>query len=260
MQNTNTILNFSTAPKNILWLPKPRRIYIRHGFSFANQEGDPWYINEDSALFNMDDHQVPLVELGKRQVTGVGFFVGDLVGHKADVIIDSGLLRAIQSRELILEAGFDPRFPIEKISMALVRERLSGSLRKSTAEQRSQISYLNLIEQQFVDDPVHAQPIGGEALVSVVDRLLTYELFLWLTYPGKVVLTVCHGNVIRAREMLHYMQTRNFSLEQANEYLKSYFPGNCTVHEYNQEKQNGKDVLTKHHPIEPPYNSGTGCW
>lgn len=122
---------------------------------------------------------IPLNELGRVQARETG---EKLARHSWDLIVSSPLGRALETAAIIAEQIGHPT----PATHSGIRERNYGDAEGLTGAE---------LESRY---PGHADVPGRESRDEVMDRVLNAMHEIASDYPGKHILLVAHGGVIRA--------------------------------------------------------------
>lgn len=166
-------------------------ILVRHGQS-------EW--NLKNLFTGWRDPSLSDVGIYEARTTGEGLY---LSGHKPDIAFTSGLQRAHQTLDIILEETLRTKpHPIEIIKNTALNERdygdLSG-LNKDDARIKWGEEQVQIWRRSY-----DISPPNGESLKDTAERVIPYykETILPHIREGKTVLVVAHGNSLRALVML----------------------------------------------------------
>lgn len=151
--------------------------FVRHGETIWNFEGR-WQGWQDS----------PLTEKGQEQAAEAA---RKLQGCGATQLFTSDVGRALQTADII---GEELHLYAQRES--LLRERFYGEFEGLTSDE---------IDAKFPGVRYEAgrdlrdtwRPIGGESLVEVGSRVMTFIRTAAVHYPGKTVVAVTHSGVLR---------------------------------------------------------------
>ena len=166
-----------------LWL-------LRHGQSLGNVANDEARHHPVDRLDIADrDMDVPLSDVGRRQASAFGRWLGSLPpGDRPDVVVCSPYVRAVQTAELALvAAGLDAHLVRDE----RLREREFGVLDLLTHRG---------VEREFPTEATrrdrigkfYYRPPGGESWVDVALRLRSLRDSLVREYADRRVLVVTH--------------------------------------------------------------------
>ncbi len=183
--------------------PWTRLFVVRHGETKWNFEGR-WQGWLDS----------PLTEKGREQAARAGETLKDC-GATAIWTSDAG--RARETAEIIGRA-----LNLRPEADAGPRERFYGKYEGMTSSE---------IDEKFPDTRYEAgrdlrdtwRPVGGETLVEVSARVLTFIRQMTEKYPGETIVLVTHSGVLRVLDALSSRQSLEQIWEQA--------PANCAIFE-----------------------------
>lgn len=163
---------------------------------------------------------IPLNEIGKKQATLVA---KRLANEQWDVLISSDLSRA---RETALEISMAVHLPIVAFDRRL-REIDKGALNGTTEEERVQLWGSNWRELDHGDESLESlRKRGVEAVQDIV-----------LTYPGKKIIVVSHGALLRQTllailqiEQLEVLENTSVTTIVKQEEDWKLIQYNCTSH------------------------------
>ncbi len=182
-----------------------RLFVVRHGETKWNFEGR-WQGWLDS----------PLTEKGREQAARAGETLKDC---GAKILYSSDAGRARETATIIGQAlGLQPQ------PDAALRERFYGEYEGMTSAE---------IDDKFPDTRYESgrdmrdtwRPIGGESLVEVTARVITFIRQVAAEHPGETVAIVTHAGVLRVLDAV--------SSRQSLEDIWERIPGNCTIFELN---------------------------
>ena len=171
-----------------LWL-------LRHGQSLGNVARDaaraPGTLTLDIADRDMD---VPLSELGRRQASAFGRWLGEQpLDERPEVVLTSPYVRAVQTAELVLAAAEMSELKVHLDER--LRERELGILDLLTREGVIAKHPEEAARRERLGKFYHRPP-GGESWVDVALRLRSLRDSISLEHDGRRVLIVTHEVVI----------------------------------------------------------------
>lgn len=180
------------------------RFYVvRHGETVWNHQGR-WQGWQDS----------PLTELGHKQAAGAAEKLKDC---GASGVFSSDAGRAVQTASVIGEAlGLDVR------QDAALRERYYGEYEGMTSAEIDE-KFPGTRYEPGRDRRDTWQPIGGETLVDVSSRIMTFLRQAAELHTGESLVVVTHAGVLRVLDALASRE----SLED----IWHRVPGNCAIFE-----------------------------
>lgn len=150
---------------------------VRHGQTDCNRRG-----------IIQGETDTPLNEEGIKQATTMA---SDLKHIKFDAVFSSDLIRAKKTAEII---AFEKKLAVE--TTKLLRERRYGRFNGKPSELMKEFfdEWEVLSKKERLDyKPYEEYETDGE----VVIRLITFLRETTVAYPGKNVLIVCHGGIMR---------------------------------------------------------------
>ena len=177
-----------------LWL-------VRHGQSAGNVARD---VAEQGGLSVIDiadrDIDVPLSELGRRQASALGAWIGGLaMDERPSALLCSPYLRARRTMDVLVEqGGLDP--DAVRVDERL-REKEFGILDRLT-RRGIEVQYPKLAEQRAHVGKFYFRPPGGESWCDVILRLRSVLDTLTREYRGERVLIVSHQVVVNCMRYL----------------------------------------------------------
>jgi broad specificity phosphatase PhoE len=216
-------------------------VVVRHAESRRNvtKKGARYFANEEarSTVKGIPDHKVDLTELGVEQARRTGVALRERYGV-FDYIYHSGYLRAERTADLILAAYTDEeRARTKKVANTFIRERHTGYAYDMTVEEVER--YFPWMEEYWATfGPFHGTPIGGESIISVVDRAYLFIGMVRRKHRGKKVCIVSHGHCIRC---IRYKLER-WTDDDAVAWKPGEEPENCSLLLYEPDEL-GKIVL-----------------
>jgi broad specificity phosphatase PhoE len=183
-------------------------ILARHGESLYNRvKGSfPHYPDTPSGrrVTNIPEHRLPLTRRGRVQARRLGLHLHRTFG-RFDKVYDSGYTRAVQTRQLALEAAYTPEevAAMRPRSELLLRERENGLIRNMPpAVAARAVPMYDLWERQFQENPFLTRFPCGESVADVADRLRQFRALLIEHHAGEAVLVFCHSVVMKAMRVL----------------------------------------------------------
>jgi len=226
------------------YMNKPKLLVIvRHGESIANvAKGDNSFYPEDSVhvIKGFADHAVPLTEQGRLQAEQTGLALKERYGT-FDAVYDSGYLRTIQTRELLLKPYTPEELESVKIRHShLIREREAGYTFDMTAAEAN-MNFPWLKEYFHTFGRFYARPPGGQSQADVCTMV---HHFLGQMYQRRVnqkVLVVTHGHTTRAFRF----NLENWTAARYEEEMdRGCSVSNCGVTEYRYNEASRRLELT----------------
>jgi broad specificity phosphatase PhoE len=228
----------------------PSIVVCRHGQSLANILGDVSFIGDDpvkhKTLIEIEDYQVPLTELGVAQAKQLGKFLHARFGIP-DAVVDSGYLRAVQTRVTALETGYSDR-EIRRMYIRTddrFRERECGTLRKVSLDKRESLSFWEQHQKDWKANPYQSRPLGGESVADMVTRTRQAILEIRDDHPNELVFVFCHGHTMRSIEI----PMAGLKIEESIKLLKHGWIPNCEIHFYEGTDRGWKKVK-KFNPLK----------
>ena len=211
----------------------PDLLYVvRHGESAGN-------IARDAALeaghhmidIDVRDVDVPLSELGERQATALGRWLGALPREEQpNIVLTSPYLRARDTAGLIVKTAGMREDSYSLIVDERFREKEFGILDRLTAAG---------IKDQFPDQAefrrllgkFYHRPPGGESWCDVILRLRSATEMLAREYSGERVLIVCHAVVVLCMRYIleHLTESDLLAIDKKQEIA------NCSVTLYEHD-------------------------
>src|SRR5690242_1251635 len=167
---------------------------IRHGQSEGNAVRDAATGTEVEALDIADrDMDVELSELGRRQATALGVWIGRLPEpERPDVVYSSPYVRAFDTATALLESA-----------------GLTGEIRRDERLRERELGIFDLLTRRGIEAryPAEAErrarlgkfyhrPPGGESWVDVALRARSFFASIELQHPGQRIAIVTHEVVI----------------------------------------------------------------
>jgi broad specificity phosphatase PhoE len=182
----------------------PRAVWVvRHGQSAGNVARDA---AEAAGLPVIDiverDIDTPLSDLGRRQATALGHWLGQLPAERRpEVLLCSPYVRARQTAQLMREAaGFDPDHFRIRVDERL-REKEFGVLDRLTRFGIRQ-KYPELSDQRAHVGKFYFRPPGGESWCDVILRLRSLLEMITREHEGDRVLVVAHQVIVNCLRYL----------------------------------------------------------
>ena len=157
---------------------KTKLILIRHAESVANA----------TQIIQSDTFDAPLSDLGKRQAETLA---NRLAGLSFDRLFTSSYSRAIQTAAYIRKFHMD----VPYAEMRELRERFRGPIGGMSKDEFEE-KHPELVEQWRKE--IDARPEGGENFEDLHNRVVPLLEKHAKENPGKTLLYVIHGNVIKA--------------------------------------------------------------
>jgi len=155
-------------------------IFVRHGETEANRTGRVAGQRLDEAL-------------NRNGLEQVGRLLSEIGTRHFDIVFSSTLLRAKETAEAIAR-----RFGKPILFSDDLRERDFGSLSGLTWEEMTEQAGSGVdMKQVDFEQRYDYRPFGGESVDDVRKRLLRFRDHVKREYPGKSVLAVTHGGIIR---------------------------------------------------------------
>lgn len=208
-------------------------VVVRHGQSLRNAvKGDRLdYPDtpEARALAALQDHEIPLSELGRQQAVALGPVLRERFGL-FDRCYDSGYRRAVETRALALQAGYAPE-EIARMAVRsemLLREREPGLLRTMTAAEMQANPLLRRWLSEYEANPFQTRHLGGESVADVCDRARQFLLLVIEHHSGQKVPVFCDDLVMKALRIVLERQ----DVDSAMQTLRSLRIPNCGFHVY----------------------------
>lgn len=160
-------------------------ILVRHGESAANVSeiisGDP---------------QTPLTDLGVHQATNTGKQIAMKYDPRELQIVASPYKRAHDTAlHIAREIGHDPSSIVLDPEL---RERHFGEFEGRHVDFQKVPGYVVQVRKGYNRANEHFRPDGGESLVDVSNRAVPAIQRHLAAFPGKHLLVVAHGHVIKA--------------------------------------------------------------
>lgn len=208
-------------------------VVVRHGESLRNvvKGGRLDYPDTPEAreLARLQDHEIPLSPLGRKQAAALGPVLRERFGL-FDRCYDSGYRRAVETRELALAAGYPPeelaRFAFR--SDMLLREREPGLMRTMTAAEMEQSPLLKRWLAEYEANPFQTRHLGGESVADVCDRVRQFLLLVIEHHSEGRILVFCHDLVMKAFRIVLERQ----DVAGAIQTVRSLDIRNCGFHAY----------------------------
>src|SRR6185436_12081012 len=219
---------------NQIW---PERLYIvRHGESAGNVARDA-AVEAGERMIDIDirDVDVPLSQLGQRQATALGRWIGALPDNeRPNIVLTSPYLRARHSAGLIVKTAGMREDSYSLIVDERFREKEFGILDRLTAVG---------VREQFPDQAefrrllgkFYHRPPGGESWCDVILRLRSATEMISREYCGQRVLIVCHAVVVLCMRYIieHLTEPELLAIDKAAEIA------NCSVTSYEHDESLG---------------------
>lgn len=155
-------------------IPPPALLVItRHAESERNvaKRGRPFFPDADAAapFRGRSDADTALTEAGRAAARALGLVLRERFGA-FDLIVDSGVLRTMETIEGVLEAWPETeRTRVTRVSDHLIRERDPGHAVNMTTDEAAH-AFPWLQEYWKSEGPFYARPPGGENLADVAER------------------------------------------------------------------------------------------
>jgi len=219
---------------NQIW---PDRLYIvRHGESAGNVARDA-AVEAGERMIDIDirDVDVPLSQLGQRQATALGRWIGALPDNeRPNIVLTSPYLRARHSAGLIVKTAGMREDSYSLIVDERFREKEFGILDRLTAVG---------VREQFPDQAefrrllgkFYHRPPGGESWCDVILRLRSATEMISREYCGQRVLIVCHAVVVLCMRYIleHLTEAELLAIDKKAEIA------NCGVTSYEHDESLG---------------------
>jgi broad specificity phosphatase PhoE len=157
---------------------------VRHGESEHN-------VNEI-----MQGHSdSPLTPKGREQAKGRARDFKDII---IDKVFASDLIRAQRTAEII---GIEKSLEVN--TTKILRERFFGSyeghpISEFTEKTKHLLEKLKILSEAEKQDFKYEQDSGYESNNEIAERMLTFLRETAVVYPGKTILVVSHGSIMRA--------------------------------------------------------------
>jgi broad specificity phosphatase PhoE len=175
-------------------------VVVRHGESVANAAfAAANAAGRASAGISGPDSDVPLTDLGRRQATALGHWLGALPADRfPEVALCSPYLRARHTFELAAAAA-ERDNPRARVRLSRVddrlRDRVMGELQMLTRMQIAERFPAEAQRRRTVDEYVYRPP-GGESFGDVAERLASLLTDVRREHAGRRVLVVAHDAVV----------------------------------------------------------------
>ncbi len=212
-------------------------VAVRHGQSLANFIEKGPFIGDETgrhaATMILEDHEIPLTALGISQAKKLGKFLRKKFGVP-DVVIDSGYLRAIETRQSALHSGYTKK----EIAGIIIksddrfRERECGTMRKVPKELRESLPHWKQHQKDYFANPYQTRPIDGESIADMIPRIRQAWQEIENQYPHLLIFIFCHGHVLRAIEL----SISHLTVAESIKFIKETRVANCEVHSYRSKK------------------------
>jgi broad specificity phosphatase PhoE len=223
----------------------------RHGESAGNRARDEAEAN-GSAVIDLPtrDMDVPLSDLGERQATALGRWIGGMdPREQPTVVLVSSYVRAQQTADIALKAAGLEHLP--RVFDERLREREFGVLDGLTKRG---------ITERFPDEAerrkrlgkFYHRPPGGESWADVIVRLRAVLHELGSDYAGERVLIVAHQVVVLIFRYLieHLNEEEILEIDHAAEIA------NCSLTRFEHDSGEGRLVLRCWNEVAPVAQSG----
>jgi len=228
-------------------------VLIRHGESVRNKikKGAVYFADEFARrdIEGIPDQEIPLSEEGWRQAREIGPKLRERFGAP-DYAYHSGYLRTMQTMEGALQAyAAEERALIKERMNLFIRERDPGYAYDMTKEEgEDAFPFLDHYWKMF--GGFFAQPIGGESLAKVTERVYLFLNMLFRDRGGKKVFVFTHGGTIRCFRFL----LEHWNYDQALKWPPGQSPKNCGVTAYRCDPNDGRLVLEDYNTVywHPP--------
>jgi broad specificity phosphatase PhoE len=181
------------------------------------------------------DIDVPLSELGQRQATALGRWVGALpTDRRPNIVLTSPYLRARHTAGLIVKTAGMREDSYSLIVDERLREKEFGILDRLTAVGiRDQ--YPDQAEFRRLLGKFYHRPPGGESWCDVILRLRSATEMIAREYCGQRVLIVCHAVVVLCMRYIleHLTESELLAIDKKSEIA------NCSVTLYEHDENLG---------------------
>ena len=181
------------------------------------------------------DIDVPLSELGQRQATALGRWVGALPNdRRPNIVLTSPYLRARHTAGLIVKTAGMREDSYSLIVDERLREKEFGILDRLTAVGiRDQ--YPDQAEFRRLLGKFYHRPPGGESWCDVILRLRSVTEMIAREYCGQRVLIVCHAVVVLCMRYIleHLTESELLAIDKKSEIA------NCSVTLYEHDETLG---------------------
>jgi len=231
---------------SVLWL-------IRHGQSAGNVARDEAHANGMPRIaLDRRDVDVPLSGLGMDQARALGhWFAQGEAGSRPDVILSSPYLRALQTAEILREAGgchADLRICLDE----RLREKEFGILDGLTS---AGIRELHPEQADFrkVLGKFYHRPPGGESWVDVIFRLRALLDTVSLHYAGRRVMIVAHQVVVLCMRYVleNLTESEILAIDAKGDVA------NCSITQYRFDPSLQRLTLENYNTVAPLEREGT---
>jgi 2,3-bisphosphoglycerate-dependent phosphoglycerate mutase len=185
----------TVSPPHARW--PSRLLLVRHGESAGNVARDAAHAAGQARIDIADrDADVPLSSRGVDQSLALGQWIADRpLSERPEIVLSSPYRRALQTAELVAEAGAAlPDAPPAVVDERL-REREFGVLDRLTRSGIEQF-YPEQAEIRARLGKFYHRPPGGESWCDVILRLRSLVDTLSLHYAGRRVMIVGHEVVV----------------------------------------------------------------
>jgi broad specificity phosphatase PhoE len=209
---------------------------VRHGESAGNVARDA-AVQAGEPMIDIDirDIDVPLSELGQRQATALGRWVGALpTDRRPNIVLTSPYLRARHTAGLIVKTAGMREDSYSLIVDERLREKEFGILDRLTAVGiRDQ--YPDQAEFRRLLGKFYHRPPGGESWCDVILRLRSATEMIAREYCGQRVLIVCHAVVVLCMRYIleHLTESELLAIDKKSEIA------NCSVTLYEHDETLG---------------------
>ncbi len=223
-------------------------VLIRHGESVRNKikKGAVYFADEVARrdIEGIPDHEIPLSDEGWRQARETGPKLRQRFGLP-DYAYHSGYLRTMETMRGVLEAySVEERAAIKERMNPFIRERHPGYTYDMTQEEAEAVfPFIDHYWKMF--GGFFAQPVGGESLAKVTERVYLFLNMLFRDKGGKKVFVFTHGGTIRCFRFL----LEHWHYEQALKWPPGQSPKNCGVTAYRFDAAAGRLILEDYNTV-----------
>lgn len=223
-------------------------VLVRHAESLRNsvKRGATYFADDEMrrTVRGTPDHEIPITDTGMRQAFETGKALRNRFGL-FDYIYDSGYLRTVQTRELLLSAYSEQEREKMKVrSNLFIRERDPGFAYDMTEEEADRaFPYLREYWKTF--GGFFACPPGGESLAQVTERVYQFLNMLFRDRVGERILVVTHGGTLRSFRFL----LERWDYGKALKWPPGESPKNCGITTYNYSSEEKRLVLQDYNVI-----------
>jgi broad specificity phosphatase PhoE len=223
-------------------------VLVRHAESERNRAkmGKTYFADEEARreVKGIPDHNICLTLEGQAHAIKTGAYLKEHFGT-FDYAYHSGYLRTVQTLEGLLASYTKKEVASLKVRQnPFIRERDPGYTYEMT-EREAETNFPWLKEHWDTFGGFFAQPIGGESLAQVAQRVYLFLNMLFRDRAGKKILVVTHGGTIRCFRFI----LEHWSYERALHWPPGQTPANCGITWYEYDGRQQRLILKEYNTL-----------